>query len=321
MRILVAAVLVVLLPVVAEAESWLLFLDGARIQRDVPVRNGYLEFSVPEAMVANSLRIKPLGAGTIIRVDSLPSAGATSDRTSATLQGKCDALRDRLRVLADREVIFRAAAKSQSGRALRRTKTNPEPLELVRTGTWFALGNLEAVQNQQRRLERELAALESSLNSGGGTAGGRIVKVWLSPAGRSVRVTYLVKGQGWQPRYEFRLAGTGKAETLVRAKLPPVPANAAAAVVPWSIADGLRSDFSPWPVSADHAVVASYHLPLQGEELMRGAVPTLSLTLDTASGTVLPPGPADGYWQGEYLGTVTFPGSRTPGPLPLVFGR
>ncbi len=321
MRRVVAAVLAiaVLVPAVAGAESRLLFLDGARVQRDVTVRGGYGELHLPGSMLPESLRVKPLGTGAITRVEVIPSAGVPDTRATAALQGKRDALRDRLRVLADREAIFRAAAKSQSGRAPRRTKTSPEPLEMVRSGTWFALGNLEAVQAQQRRIERELAALEASLTPGGD--GGSIVKVWLAPAAGSVRVTYLVKGQGWQPRYEFRMAGAGVAETLVRAKLPPLPATASLVVVPWRLADGWQGDFSPWPVSADLAIVASFRLPLQSEELHRGAVHALSLVMNNTSGMAMPPGVAAGFWQGEYLGTVAFAGCPAPGSLPLVFGR
>jgi len=54
-------------------------------------------------------------------------------------------LEDRMKALDTREDIFAAAAKSQSSKAPRKTKANPDPLASVRQGTDFAIAQLEAV--------------------------------------------------------------------------------------------------------------------------------------------------------------------------------
>jgi hypothetical protein len=325
MRLLLAMVCVLVwsCPVFAGAETRVLFLDGARIERELPARDGYLEMSLPATMLPNSLRIKPLGDATISRVDIVPlRADRKPGPTAAVVLEKRDALRHRLQVLAEREAIFKAAAKSQSGRAPRKTKTNPEPLEMVRTGTSFALGQLEAVHVQQRKVEKELAALEASLADRGATGNdGSTVRVWLSrPAGR-VRIAFLSTGSGWQPRYDFRLAGNGEVETVLRAKLPAVPAKTSLSVVPWSLADAWPVGFAPRPVQGDLAPIASFRLAALHEDLVVGAVPSLALAFTNTSGIHFPPGEAVGYWQGEYLGATPFPGCRSNDTLTLVFGR
>ncbi len=68
----------------------------------------------------------------------------------AKLAYRRDALGDRLKALNAREAIFKSAAKSQSGKAPRKSKTNTEPLTAVRQGTEFAIAQLENVYHARR---------------------------------------------------------------------------------------------------------------------------------------------------------------------------
>ncbi|HEY6006827.1 MAG TPA: DUF4140 domain-containing protein, partial [Geobacteraceae bacterium] len=146
MRVITFAAFVLLLtaPAGAAGRSVTLFLDGARIEQEVAVVKGYAEIPLPAAMQANSLRIRPVAGGEITRVEvvALPAAGKER-REQARLNERRERLSARLRALATREEIFTAAAKSQSGKAPRKTKTNPEPVANLRRGTDFALGQLE----------------------------------------------------------------------------------------------------------------------------------------------------------------------------------
>ena len=83
MRVITFAAFVLLFtaPAGAAGRSVTLFLDGARIEQEVAVVKGYAEISLPAAMQANSLRIRPVAGGEITRVEvvALSAAGKESD--------------------------------------------------------------------------------------------------------------------------------------------------------------------------------------------------------------------------------------------------
>jgi hypothetical protein len=325
MKILLGAFILFLysVPACAATETLVLFLDGARIERELVARKGYLEAPLPAKVLPDSLRIKPVGDVAVLRVQvaSVPPE-RRHDKEAASLEERKAALLDRLRVLEEREALFKSAVKSQSSRALRKTKNNPEPLETIRKGTDFAVAQLESVHAAKRKAERELAGVETRLAAlRKASDAGSTARVWLSKADGKVRISCLVSDLSWTPWYDFRLSGNGNAETVMRAKLPPAARSASVSVVPLAIADAFGAEPVAFPVSADLAAIASFRLPLTQETLTKGPVSFLSFTVTNSSGKSLPAGEACGYWQGEYLGRTHFNGFRTGESLALVIGK
>ncbi len=310
-------------PVSAAPESLVIYLDGALVEKEAAARKGYLEFPLPDKILPDTLRIKPVGDCSVLRVqvENVETAKRHARELAVMMERKAH-LTDRLKELEDREGIFRAAVKSHSSRALRKTKNNPEPLDTARKGTAFAVAQLESVHAARRKTERELASVEGKIASlEKNASGGKSARVWLSRQDGRIRYSCLVSGIAWIPWYDFRLSGQGSAETVMRAKLPPVARSAAVSVVPAMLADAYGTDPLTYPVAADLAAVASFRLPLDGEKLTKGPAPFLSFTIRNTSGKNLPPGEAVGYWQGEYLGRSHFKGCIAGGSQSLEIGR
>lgn len=325
MRILLGVCILCLCAVSASAatESLVLFLDGARIERELVARKGYLEMPLPDKILADSLRVKPIGDCSVQRVLVVPVApDRRHDKEAASLEERKVVLQDRLKILEEREGIFKSAVKSQSSRAVRKTKNNPEPLESVRKGTAFAVAQLESVQMARRKTERELAVVEARLKTADtASAAGSVARVWLSrPDGRA-RISFVVSGLMWTPWYDFRLSGNGNAETVMRAKLPNVGRAASISVVPLALAAAYGAEPVSYPVSTDLAAIASFRLPVTQESVTAGPVSFLSFTFTNSSGKSLPAGEACGYSQGEYLGKTHFSGCSSGESRQLVFGR
>lgn len=321
--ILVLILVVSKVPDLWAGESTVLFLDGARIERELAATRGCLETPLPADMIPNSLRIKPQAGCEVLRVEVGP---APPDRKRAggleALVERKAALSSRLADLRQKEDIFRSAARSQSGRAPRRTKMNPDPLGTIRQGTDFALARLESTQAAIRRAERELAAVEVELASTDKKqdAGG-MAKVWLSRGDCRARIAFLVTTRKWSPQYDFRLSGSEHAEMSLMACIPTVERATSVSVVPLTLDQAKGVDFSPTPVTSGRQRVASYRLPLTGTVFSDGPVSTLSFTFTNSSGNPLPAGEAFGYWRGEYLGRAVFEPCPAGGTRSLVFGK
>jgi len=327
MRTLFVAFMLVMssVPARGAGESVVLFLDGARLEYEVVARKGYLEAPLPATMLPNTLRVMPAGSCEVLRVEvaHLPR-GRKAARELAALEERKIVLSDRLKALEQKEEVFRAAAKSQSSRAPRKTKSNPDPLEAVRKGSDFALSRLDSVHIAQRKTERECAAVEAKLTAlgkGNDTPSGGVAKVWLSKDNGKARITCLVSDLKWTPYYDFRLSGNGYAETSLRAGIPSEARTGSVAVVPLTLADAGGADIAPIPIHSDLDRIDSFRFALAREELVRGPVSVLSFTFGNSSGKSLPPGEAYAYWKGEYLGKSRFDPCGANGTRSLVFGR
>ena len=290
------------------ARSVALFLDGALVQREETARNGYLEISLPAAVRPESLRIRPDGQARILRVQVVPKQpGKKAGKELAAITERQEQLQDRLQALAVREEIFKSAAKSQSAKAPRRTKTNPEPLATIRQGTDYAISQLEAVFQLQRKANRELKQLEEKkarlLRDGQGT--GSLARVWLSPAGGSVTATYLQSDRSWQPRYEIRVDGSDTARFAVfpggvelqrgeTGVLRNATMDKAGAAASWQFRDSNR----PLMVT---------ELPIRRKTAGSGPIPFLTLSLTNSSSAAIPAGEFSCYDNGVYQGGGQLP--------------
>jgi hypothetical protein len=195
-----------------------IYLDGAVIEQTAQARKGYLEILLPATLAVDSLRIKPVGSTEILRVVTAP---LKSDRNSAkeldAITAKEELLNDRLKALAVKEEIFKSAAKSQSGKAPRRTKTNPEPLATIRQGTDYAVSQLEAVYQAKRRTLKELATLSDRKNAlrQNGSVAAAVAKVWVTPANAAVTASWIQTDIYWIPEYQLRIDPAGAAQLAV----------------------------------------------------------------------------------------------------------
>jgi hypothetical protein len=310
------------LPAHAGSKSLTCYLDGGRVSQDVAARRGFAEVTLPGDMVPGSLRVRPLGSAVIVRVQSVPlKVDPKAEKALAALDERKDALGDRLKALDTREEIFTAAAKAQSAKAPRKSKTNPEPVTAIRQGTDLALSRLEEVYRARRAAEKELKALEvkraelaKKANVGGSTA-----RIWLQGRDGSVAVEYLVTGGYWKPTYDFRLDGSTDAAVTMRAILPEMEPGMSVSVVAARLSAPDASGISSLPAGGDLAAVAAFTLPVTA---IPPAPPlsSLTITLSNATDRSLPHGVGSCFWKGEYYGTVSFPGLAPGGHLELTCG-
>ena len=317
------ALLLIASPVAAAGKRITLYLDGARVESEAVAARGYLEVPLPAGMEAGSLRIRPLQGASLSRVEVAPARlERKPDKEFAVLTERKELLADRLKALEVREEIFRAAAKSQSGKAPRKTKTNREPLEDIRKGTEFAIAQLEGVFRVRRKTEQELKAVDARLSvlKGAGNAGGSVARIWLTGKSGKVVVSYLQPGLKWTPSYDFRVGSGGQAEIVLKAALPAIDKEAAVAVVPALLADA--SAEPSFPAAPEGLVpVASFTTTLDAVKFSPFPQPALSFSFLNGSGRKLPPGDATCYRQGEYLGSNAYSGAA-PGEIrDLSFGQ
>ena len=192
-----------------------IYLDGAVIEQTTSAKRGYLEIALPASITPDSLRIKPVGPAEILRVVTVPLKPGNSDgKELEAIAAKEELLQDRLKALSVKEEIFKAAAKSQSGKAPRRTKTNPEPMTTIRQGTDYAIAQLEAVYQARRKTEKELATLLKRKNgvNKSVSAAASVAKVWVTPANAAVTASWLQSDLNWVPEYQLRIDSAGAAQ-------------------------------------------------------------------------------------------------------------
>lgn len=291
--------LLVCRPASGAQKSVTLYLDGARVELDAAAVNGYLEYALPESFTPGSLRVKPLGGGSVLRVELVPAErDRRRAREIAGLEARKDELLDRMQALSSRQEIFSAAAKSQSGKSPRKTKANPDPVASMRQGTEFALTQLEAVQRSKRNCGRLLDALELKLAAA--RKGAAVARVWLS--GRSARLSYLTSGERWIPNYDFRWSGDASGELVLHARLPRAEKGVQYQVSAGTVAQGLAAKAA----RGEFTTLSRYPLTLTSGA--RSPYPPLSFAFSRVEAG-LPPGEAAAYWRGEYLGSGRFAGA------------
>lgn len=319
------AVLVLLSATAAQAavsRSITYFLDGARVDEESLVAKGYAEVVLPAAALPDSLRIRPAGGASILRVDI--QNARTSPRHEKDLQTLAERkrrLEDRLRALDAREKIFTAAAKSQSSKAPRRTKANPEPMENIRKGTEFAVAQLEEVYRARRAAEDGIRDVEAriSLLKKEADIGRRVVRVWVSGTGR-VASSYLMAGTAWTPAYDFRLDGKGAADITMHALFPRPEKGTSVrvAAVPLAAEGG---ESPRVPVGFPFGEVMRFRCPVEREETGRLLSEGTEFSFINTSSIFLPPGEATVFRLGEYLGKASFGGLQSGANGKIAVGK
>jgi hypothetical protein len=287
------------------------YLDGAIIETEAVASKGVLSIPLPARVIEGSLRIRPAGGTSIQRVDissSSKEAGTEEKELEALLEQR-SRLEDRLKALATREEIFKSAAKSQSGKAPRKTKANPDPMQAIRQGTEFAIAQLEAVYTSRRRTDQEIRRLDSRIATARGRGRGAetVARVQLSPARGRVTVRYAVSGHGWVPRYDLYLDDGTTAQLYLSGRFSGLFAGHLPKAAPAALAEQGTAPVLPVQ-SGPLARLASYRLPVTGKQHRTGLPGSFSAVLTNTEQIWLPGGEASLYTNGEYVGKVRFGG-------------
>ena len=323
MRLISAIITVLLLATtaVAAGRNVTLYLDGARFENEVSTVNGFMEVALPAAMQAGSLRIKPLGGGLIDQVEIVPARpNPKSIRETAKLVERRDALRDRLQALEAKETVFKAAAKSQSSKAPRKTKTNPDPLASVRQATEYAIAQLESVYRARRMAEGELNSIEARLTAIKSEGSGSVAKVRLLREKGRIAVSYSRSDLKWIPFYDFRLNKAGEADVIIRAFLPKMEKGVTVTVVAALLAEAGDENAMSVPAGS-LPQIATFTFPVEQEKVSSTPLTFVSFSFKNSLIRRLPAGEASCYLRGEYMGKAAFSGAL-PGEIrELAFGK
>ena len=309
-------------PVAAAGRNVTLYLDGARFENEVSTANGLMAVALPAAMQTGSLRIKPLGGSMIDQVEIVPARpDPKSIRETAKLVERRDALRDRLQALEAKETIFKAAAKSQSSKAPRKTKTNPDPLTGVRQATEYAIAQLESVYRARRMAESGLNSIEARLTAIKSEGNGSVAKVRLLRQKGRIAVSYSSSDLKWVPSYDFRLNKAGEADVIIRAILPKMEKGVTVTVVAALLAEAADEKALSGPAGIPSPQLAAFTFPVEHEKSSSTTLSSISFSFRNSSIRRLPAGEASCYFRGEYMGKTAFSGALPGETRELAFGK
>lgn len=294
----------------ADSKNITFFSDGAIVEIENSASKGVVEINLPSGMLESSLRIRPVGNTIIKRVDLLPArVDAKRVKEIETLTEQKSKLEDRLKALETREEIFKAAAKSQSGKAPRKTKTNPDPMQSIRQGTEYAIAQLESVYTARRKTEQDIRRVDAKLAAlkKNGTTAEAVARVSVTPKNGHILATYALPGFPWTPVYDLRLNNDGNALLTMSGQLPSAFNGYQLKAVAASLAN---STVTPVRVASGSltAKLADYRLPVTEETFGNGLTSAFSCILTNQSVAHLPAGEASVYRKGEFWGKVRFDG-------------
>ena len=285
------------------------FRDGALLQQDARAVKGVIDQPLASGMLEPTLKIVPDRGTTILSVETYrPVSSTVFDKEHDMLLEKRRKLEDRLQALETREAIFTAAAKSQSGKAPRKTKSNPQPMQTIRQGTDFAITQLEEVYTARRRCVQEMQKIDTRLATlkKQGTGGDYAVRIAVSPAQGKVTLTYATREQGWSPQYSLHVNSNGSALLQLSSKSTTAAKGYRVLYSLGSLVD--QPVPPPLAPSTGGSSLAQFKLILDDEHDADGIFHSFSARLTNNSGRYLPPGESELYRNGAYLGKIRFEG-------------
>lgn len=311
MRItLICLCLIALFVNCAAANSSITFYrDGTLIRQEAGAVKGKIEIPLAAGLLDRTLTITPFPGTTILTVETVTKNSETPvGRELKTLVEQRQRLEDRLQALETREAIFTAAAKTQSGKAPRKTKANPDPMQAVRQGTEFAIAQLEAVYTARRKATREMREIDARLTDArkNNHSAKHTVRITVNPPRGKVTLRYATTERGWQPRYNLQLGGEGSCRLELSARITGDGQGFRVHVSPGTLAGAESAE--TFPIQPGRTVLASYLLPM-------AEVPQPARLFNRFAGTItnttphyLPPGDSALFRNGTYLGSFTFDG-------------
>ena len=286
------------------------YSDGAVFERETVAIKGVAELPLEAGLLEGTLKVMPALGTVILGVDiSAARQVGKSGKELDALSEQRQRLEDRLQALATREEIFKAAAKSQSGKAPRKTKANPDPMQTIRQGTDFAIAQLESVYTTRRKTEQEIRKIDSRIAAikRSGRSGNSTARISVTPARGRLSVRYATSEIGWQPRYDLYLTGSGTARLQFSARMTANYGNYLHRVSAGSLAEADTAAVFP-ALPGNSARLAAFQLPITEESYGGGIYNRFSGRLSNTSGQYLPPGETGLYRGGVYLGRFRFEG-------------
>jgi hypothetical protein len=297
------------------------YRDGALLQQEAGATKGVIEIPLAAAPIDHSITITPTPGTTITGVENIKAESeSSSDKELETLTEQRRRLEDRLQALETREAIFTAAAKSQSGKAPRKTKANPDPMQTIRQGTDFAIAQLEAVYTARRKTTQEIQKVDARL----ATARKRSrqtehsLQVTVTPVRGRVTLRYATAEWRWQPEYNLHLEGDRMARLQVSAKIIGNTRGFQTFVSPGSLSESAISKTFPL---LPGATVSDYRFSITDGNYSEGIFNSFSGTLTNNSSNYLPPGESGLFRSGAYLGKFRFEGLSSGRSRMISFGK
>lgn len=293
----------------AAANTITFYRDGALHQQEAVAAKGIIEVPLAAGLLEHSLSITPAPGTTIIGVESVKSGSSSGgDSELETLTEQRRRLEDRLQALETREAIFTAAAKSQSGKAPRKTKANPDPMLTIRQGTDFAIAQLESVYTARRKTTHEIQKIDARLAAKKGRRPAEnTLRITVSPPRGAVTLRYATAEQGWQPQYNLYLTGAATAKLQLSARIEGSLRGYQMRVSPVSLAESSGAETFTLQ-SGSSAPVATYHMPITEERSVVGIFNSFAGTITNNSPHYLPGGDSGLFRNGVYLGKFRFEG-------------
>lgn len=294
----------------AFAENKITFYrDGALLQQEAGAVKGIIDIQLTPGLLEHTLKIIPAPGTKILTVETRKTAtGSIIDRELETLPEQRRRLEDRLQALETREAIFTAAAKAQSGKAPRKSKANPDPMQGIRQGTDYAIAQLEAVYTARRKTTQEIKRIDTRLASAGknSRSAGISARITVTPPRGRVTLHYATGEQGWQPLYNLHPAGDGTARLQLSARTTGDVRGRQVRVSTGSLAESASA--ATFPVQTGGAVLAAYLLPITQERYAEGIFNGFSGMITNSTPHYLPPGDSGLFRNGTHLGKFRFEG-------------
>ena len=285
------------------------YRDGALLQQEAGAAKGTIEIPLSAGMLEHTLTIVPAPGTTILGVETDKAvAGSRVDNELETLAERRRQLEDRLQALETREAIFTSAAKAQSGKAPRKSKANPDPMQAIRQGTDFAIAQLETVYTARRKTAEEIRKIDARIAAAGKgrRPGGETIRIAVTPPRGRVTLRYATSERGWQPQYNLHLADDGTAGLQLSARVTGSRRGFQTRVSPGSLAESAGAEI--FPALTGSALLAGYRMPLTEERSAGGIYNRFSGLLTNSTPYYLPPGESGLYRGGTYLGRFIFEG-------------
>lgn len=294
----------------ASAENSVIFYrDGALFQLETTAAKGIIDIPIATAPLDHTFTVIPAPGTTILGVETRKSGhGSGVDKELDVLTEQRRRLEDRLQALETREAIFTSAAKTQSGKAPRKTKANPDPMQTIRQGTDFAIAQLEAVYTARRRTLQEMKKIDARLAVAGKNSrtAGSSVRISVTPPRGRATIRYATAERGWLPGYNLYLDGSGSAVLQLSGQLTMDGRGDRVRVSAGSLAESAAAE--TFPVREGSAVLARYRVPIKEEFSANGIFTRFSGTITNSTPHYLLPGESGLFRKGTYLGSFAFAG-------------
>lgn len=307
----IMAVAMIMVDSSAHAAGKIVFYrDGTVFERDLLANKGYAEVPLETGLLEGTLKVVPAPGSTILGVEINPARqDGKGGKELETLTEQRQRFEDRLKALATREEIFKAAAKSQSGKAPRKTKANPDPMQTIRQGTDYAIAQLEAVYTARRKTEQEIKKIDSRVAAirRSGNSGESIARISVTPPRGGLTIRYATSEVGWQPQYDLHLTGEGNAKLQFSAKLTAGRNGQIQRVSAASLSEA--NSATSFPIQTGNRTrLAEFLLPVTEQSYSGDIYNQFSGRISNTSGQYLPPGESGLFKGGTYLGRFRFEG-------------